>query len=99
MQVKSAESDDKIQEALSTDEAIDALYSTGYTKATKSLTLTDRMDLLSVLLDYHLMAKVKSELDQFRNGLNTFEFIDHVKQNPAVWRPYFVPSSNVLTAG
>ena len=78
MQLKSAESDSDIQEAFATDEAMDTLYSTGYAKATTHLALTDRTDLLNVLLDYHLMAKVKSETDQLLSGLSTFNLLDHV---------------------
>lgn len=99
MQINSAESDNDIQETFETDETIDALYSTGYTKATTHLVLADRMNLLNILLDYHLMAKVKSEMDQFINALNTFGLLDHIKQNPVLWKPYFTPPSEQLTAG
>lgn len=99
MQLKSAESDSDIQEAFGTDEAMDTLYATGYAKATTHLALTDRTDLLNVLLGYHLMAKVKSEMDQFLSGLNTFNLLDHIRQNPVLWKPYFAPPSQQLTAG
>ena len=94
-----AENDDELREIFTGDEALDLLYSTGYTKPTQNITLTDRDDLLNVLLDFHLMARVKMEMDQFKVGLSTFGFIDQIKKNPAIWRPYFVPSSNKLSAG
>ena len=94
-----AENDDELREIFTVDEALDLLYSTGYTKPTQNITLTDRDDLLNVLLDFHLMARVKMEMDQFKVGLSTFGFIDQIKKNPAIWRPYFVPSSNKLSAG
>lgn len=88
-----------MQEIFGTEEAIDLLYTTGYTKPTQSITLADRVDLLHVLLDFHLMAKVKTEMDQFMLGLNTFELIDRMKKNPLLWKPYFVSSSKKLSAG
>ena len=38
-----------------------------------------------------------SLLDKFRQGLNTFEFLDMVEANPSLWKPYFVHSDNDLT--
>lgn len=86
-------------EIFALDEATDLLYSTGYSKPTSSITLGDRDELLSVLLDYHLMAKVKMEMDQFKAGLGTFNFLERLKNNPAMWRPYFVPTDIKLSAG
>ena len=86
-------------EIFALDEATELLYSTGYSKPTSSITLEDRDELSSVLLDYHLMAKVKMEMDQFKAGLGTFNFIEQLKSNPAMWRSYFVATNIKLSAG
>ena len=52
------------------------------------LALKDRMELLNISLDYHLTVKVKSEMNQYMSRLNTFGLLDHIKQNPALWKPY-----------
>lgn len=75
------------------------IFATGFKKPLTSLTIADRGDLLDVLLDFHLMSKVKSEMDQFVKGLGTFDFISKVKQNPTLWKPYFVYADRKLTAG
>ena len=57
-------------------ENMDLVVQTGFRKPLIHLTIKDRHDLISSLLDYHLMAKVKTELDQFKEGLQTFSFLD-----------------------
>ena len=52
-----------------------------------------------VLLDFHLMARVKTDMDQFRDGLNMFGFLDMVKTDPEIWRPYFMCEDAKLTPG
>ena len=51
------------------------LYATGFKRPSSSFTIADRTDLLHVLLDFHLMARMKSEMDQFKKGLGTFDFV------------------------
>ena len=47
-------------------ENMDLVVQTGFRKPLIHLTIKDRHDLISSLLDYHLMAKVKTEMDQFK---------------------------------
>ena len=75
------------------------LYSTGFKKPLNSITIMDRDDLLHVLVDFHLMSKVRSEMDQFTKGLCTFNFISKMKESPSLWKPYFVYVNEELTAG
>ena len=58
-----AENDD-IKLCFSIDGA-NLLNETGYHKAVCSLKLSDRPAVLGALLDYHLMIKVKAEMDYF----------------------------------
>ena len=88
-----------MQEIVSSDDVADKIFATGFKKPATLLTIADRGDLLRVLLDYNLMAKVKSEMDQFIKGLGTFNFISKLQQNPKLWKPYFVYMDKKLTAG
>ena len=40
------------------------------------------------MLDYHLMAKVKNEMDQFCEGLNTLGFLKAMRATPNIFNPY-----------
>jgi hypothetical protein len=59
---------------LDDDTASDLLQQTGYRKPVTNITLTDRPGLMSVLVDYHIMARSKAELDQFCQGLHYLVF-------------------------
>ena len=74
-----------MRNVLSMDEGLDLLTATGFRKAVSCLTLGDRHDVISALLDYHLMGKVKAEMDQFMEGLETLGFFDAVKRNPKLF--------------
>ena len=56
------------------DEALDLLMTTGFRKPISHLTISDHLYLSAALLDYYLMAKMKAEMDQFCEGLNTLGF-------------------------
>ena len=64
LQIVQAESDDDLKMCLNMDEVQCSLYETGCRKAVSSLKLSDR-PAVDALLDYHLMVKVKAEMDQF----------------------------------
>ena len=97
--VNEAEDSQDLKNAFFMDEALDLLTSTGFRKAVSSLTLADRQYLTSALLDYHLMGKVKAEMDQFIEGLSTLGFLDAVRKNPQVFQPFFVHTDQELTPG
>lgn len=67
-QVMQAEDDDDIKLCFSIDEGESLLYATGFRKAMCSLTLLDRPAIVAALLDFHLLVKVKAEMDQFKEG-------------------------------
>ena len=69
-----AENDDDMRNIFAMDEAFDYLSATGFRKPIVNLTTNDVKELKSALLDYHLMVKVKAELDQYCDGLKTFNF-------------------------
>lgn len=78
---------------------MDLLLVSGFRRPVSSLTLKDCQSLKQALLNYHLIAKVKAELDQFKEGLHLFEFYDLLLSDPEMWKPFFLYSSNDLTPG
>ena len=74
LQVAQAENDDDINLCFSIDEGANLLNETGYRKTVCSLKLSDRPAVLGALLDYHLITKVKAEMDQFK-GLQTLGYL------------------------
>ena len=94
-----AENDDDIKICFSIDEGSSLLNDTGYRKAVCSLTLSDRPAIMSALLDYHLMIKVKAEMDQFKEGLQTLGYLEVLQSDPSLWEEYFLDKNMPLTAG
>ena len=88
-----------MQNVFAMDEGVDLLMATGFRKAISLLTLEDRPNVVSALLDYHLMGKVKAEMDQLIEGLNTSGFLDALKRNPVLFEPFFRHTENKLTPG
>lgn len=63
------------------DEGMDLLVATGFHKPVCSIKITDCPAILSALVEYHLMAKMKAEMDQFKEGLDVLGFLDVVRRN------------------
>lgn len=97
--MNNVENDDDIKVVFAIDEGMDLLLATGFRKAVCHLTLSDRPAILSALMDYHLMAKTKVEMDQFKDGLTALGFLDTVRENPEMWEQFFVHKNALLTAG
>ena len=53
---------------LAIEEVQDFIFQTGFRKAIKDLTVDNKKELTSIMVDYHLMAKVKCCMDQFIDG-------------------------------
>lgn len=56
-------------------------------------------ELLSILLDYHLMIKAKAAMDQFLDGLKTLGVLEAVRDNPKVFQDFFVYKVVPITGG
>lgn len=94
------ETNDDIKVIFSVDEAFELLYATGFRKAVCDLTLEDTAIIKSSLIDYHCILKVKAEMDQFLEGLESLGIIDAIKSQPEVMKPLFVAEiSKTITAG
>ena len=81
------------------DEATEFLYATGYTKPILSLGLDDKDNIQSILIAYHCFLKVKSEMDQFIEGLRVTGVLGFVQESPSALRDMFVFTEKKLTAG
>ena len=68
---------------------MDLLAATGFCKPLCNLKIADRPAIVSAPVEYHLMAKMKAEMDQFKEGLSALGFLDTVRRKPDMWEPFF----------
>ena len=88
--------------SLFTGDYLDVIVQTGYRKPLMKLVLSDISKQLSIIIDFHTMAKSKSELDQLVQGSELLRFISMVRLHPVIWEPYFLfrdSCSAPLTSG
>ena len=65
-----------------------------------ALSLQDRDDIVSVVTTYHTIVKVKAEVDQFLDGLQSLGVHDYIKSHPDLMKPLFVADNiTQLTSG
>ena len=62
------------------DEASELLLDTGFRKAICSLAMGDKPMLKSSLIDFHCLMKVKTEMDQFIDGLFSLGVVDAIRK-------------------
>jgi len=94
-----AENADDLKRCFDIDDSLPLLYDTGFTKSINDLTLTDKATIIGSLLDYHLMVKVKAQMDQLKEGLCTLGFLQLLINMPAQWECYFLTQEDKVTAG
>ena len=99
MQLDHAENDDDVKMIFFVDEVSALLTETSYRKPLINLTLSDRSNLKSVLVDYHCMLKAKAAMDQFSEGLQRLQRHDLIQRFPSLLKPCFVSSGKKITAG
>ena len=64
--------------SLGIDDAQGLLMKVGFRKPLCKLELADKPDIRRVLLDYHLMMKVKMHVDQLADGLKQLKVLDAI---------------------
>jgi len=72
------------------------LFEAHYQKPIQHISVDDKA---SVLIDYHLIIKVKCYIDQFMSGLETLGVLSRLQHNPLLWKPFFVRHNQELTTG
>ena len=75
------------------------LIQTGYRKPISTLTMNNTKDLVSAMIDYHLMLKVKSMMYQFMEGLSEMGVLKKIQEQPLLWEPLFLCTDTLLTSG
>ena len=93
-------SDEELQLMFAIDEALSLLMETGFNKPICQLKLSDKTYIRAVLVDYHLMVKVKMQMDQFAEGLQELKVLDLIRAQPPLLKPLFLLISEAkMTAG
>ena len=83
------------------DEAAELLLECGFKKPISTLGISDKQQLQALLLGYHCLLKVKSEMDQFREGLASLGVLKCLSDEKVapLMKSLFLPLSEKLTAG
>ena len=55
--------------------------------------------IISALVDYNCILKVKSAMDQFCEGLQEIQVFDMLKKYPVLMKPFFMDCGSAITAG
>ena len=66
------------------------LLETGYSKPLTMLHMDDQNGIISSVIDYHCMIKVKAAIDQFTEGLKEGSVYDSLMAYPDLFMPFFV---------
>ena len=80
-------------------DACDALLECGFTKPLLKLTLDDVSQLINSATLHSTLLRIKSELDQFLDGLNQAGVLHSIQQYPDLFHPLFVCSGSPISAG
>ena len=78
-----------------------ALLETGDMRPFTSLTIQDKEDIVSTLIDYHCLIKPKAAMDQFSEGLQCTGVLHYIKHYGSLelLRDQFKYRPSILTAG
>ena len=97
--MRDADNDAELQATLAIEEVADLLLQCGFRKSILSLTMQDKNEILSVMIDYHMMGKVKSAMDQYIEGLKVYDILHKIRSHPDIWKPMFTKQSKPLDPG
>ena len=81
------------------DEIQSLVYKTGNRRPLPGIKLEDKKDLISTLISYYSMIRVKAAMDQFCFGLQSLELYQEIKFDPLMWDKFFIATKVKLTAG
>ena len=89
LQIDSAEGDDQLRSLFNDTDNESILLETGFRLALCRLTCADKEVIKSAIRDYHSLIKIKTELDQFSDGLKMLGVLQAVKEHPDLMAPLF----------
>lgn len=98
MQLRAANSDASLRGVFSNPEYEAILADTGFRRPLSSLTVSDANEISATLKTY-LLLKVKPELDQLKEGLDTCGVLESTSRHPELMAPLFVHTPVSLTKG
>ena len=98
LQLEAAESEESLRAIFEDSNHQLAMWETGYRKPFSSLQLGDREE-LQMTLKVHMLARIKPELDQFREGLKACGILEAMQARSTLMEPLFTYSPSDLTAG
>ena len=77
--------------AILDSEEFDFRYEIGVAQPTQNLSLRDSMRIVKSCAAHFTIHSVKAELDQICDGLNCMGVLQLIRENPALFRPLFLP--------
>lgn len=80
-------------------ENANVLLETGSLMVLSSLKISDKANLLSLMIDYHCIIKPKAAIDQFIEGLQCSGIMHYMQHYPVIVKPLFCQPKSPLTAG
>ena len=71
------------------DEIQSLVYETGNRRPLPGIKLEDKIDLISTLISYFSIIRVKAAVDQFCFGLQSLDLYQEIKFDPLMWDKFF----------
>ena len=90
------ETSEKLKEVFSDESAANILLESGFTKP---VDINYKEKIITCIVDYNCMLKVKGAMDQFLDGMCTFQVNTLVKEYPTEMKQFFVNSGHHASAG
>ena len=68
------------------------LLKTGYSKPLTTLCMDDQKSIISSVIDYHCMIKMKAAIDQLVEGLEAGGVYKYIQEDSEMFKAFFVPA-------
>ena len=92
------EQDSQSLQQLLTD-SFDIVANAGYTKPIPSVSIQDKNDIERAIVLQYTILQCITELEQFKYGLSSLNFLNIIKANQELATPFFIKRNERLTAG
>ena len=101
MQIRAATDSNEMQGIFCNEQDLNqsALSETGYMKPFEALTLDDKEEIISILMEYHCLVKPKACIDQFAEGLQSTGVLHYIRNYGGMIRNQFKFQPLILTTG
>ena len=96
--ISSAACDETLRGVLEGEDALTYLMEIGFTKPLSLVHLSDKQEIVSNLITFHLFIKVKAVMDQFKKGLDEAGVLQYMTKYFDIMTPLFVNEEIPLTA-